>query len=65
MQAIRTGTITSLAVMEAGAILAGVMALLSGTLSPLAFVVPFFAFAWLFFPSDTRVAYWLASVGSG
>jgi hypothetical protein len=64
-QAIRTHTIISLAVMEAGALAGGLMGLLSGELTPLAFVVPFFAFAWLFFPSESRMAYWLATVGAG
>jgi hypothetical protein len=62
-QAIRTHTIISLAAMEAGALFGALMALLSGTLTPLAFVVPFFAFAWLFFPSETRYHYLLACVG--
>lgn len=61
--AIRTHTIMSLAAMEAGALAGGLMGLLSGQLSPLAFVVPFFAFVWLFFPTDSRMTYWLASLG--
>ncbi len=61
--AIRTHTLISFAAMEAGAIAGAVMALLSGTLTPLAFVVPFFAFAWLFFPGDARYQYWLACAG--
>lgn len=59
-RAVRTHGLVSLAVMEAGAVLAGVMALLSGTLTPLAFVVPFFAFAWLFFPTEGRYLYLLS-----
>jgi hypothetical protein len=64
-QAIRTHTIMALAAMEAGALAGGLMGLLSGQLTPLAFVVPFFAFVWLFFPSDARYQYWLASAGGG
>jgi hypothetical protein len=63
--AIRTHTIISLAAMEAGALVGGLMGLLSGQLAPLAFVVPFFAFVWLFFPSEARYQYWQASAGAG
>jgi hypothetical protein len=63
--AIRTHTIISLAAMEAGALAGGLMGLLSGQLAPLAFVVPFFAFVWLFFPSESRYRYWLMSAGLG
>ena len=59
-RAVRTHGVVSLAVMEGGALIAGGMAWLSGTLTPLAFVAPFFAFAWLFFPSEGRYLYWLS-----
>ena len=57
---IRTRAILSAAVMEGSAFFAGVAAFLTGELINLAFVVPFFAFVLLFFPSEGRYAYWLA-----
>jgi hypothetical protein len=57
---IRLRAIVSIAVMEASAFFAAVAALLTGELVNLAFVVPFFAFAFLFFPGEGRYAYWLA-----
>ena len=59
-RAIRTAGLVSLAVMEGSALFAGVMALVTGEVVNLAFVVPFFAFAALFWPSDTRYAQWLS-----
>jgi hypothetical protein len=56
---IRQRVILSAAVMEASAFFAAVAVLLTGELVNLAFVVPFFAFALLFFPSEGRHAYWL------
>ena len=57
---IRTRAILSAAVLEASALFAAVAAFLTGELIDLAFVVPFFAFVALFFPSEGRYAYWLA-----
>ena len=57
---IRTRAILSAAVMEASALFAAVATFLTGELINLAFVVPFFAFVFLFFPSEGRYAYWLA-----
>ena len=63
MGLIRTRCILSLAVVEGSALFAAVATFLTGDFLNLAFVVPFFAFAWLFFPSDQRFAYWLALWG--
>ena len=60
MVLIRTRCILSIAVVEGSALFAVVATLLTGDFLNLAFVAPFFAFAWLFFPSDQRFAYWLA-----
>ncbi len=60
---IRSRCIISLAVVEASALFAAVATFLTGDLLNLAFVVPFFAFSWLFFPSDSRFAYWQAMIG--
>lgn len=56
MNRVRTFSILALAVMEGSALVAGVMAFLTGNALNLAFVVPFLAFAALFFPSDDRIA---------
>jgi hypothetical protein len=55
MNWVRTFGLASIAVMEGSALLAGVIAFLTGYALNLAFVVPFLAFAWLFFPSRTRI----------
>jgi hypothetical protein len=57
---IRTRVILSAAVIEASAFFAGLAFFLTGEGINLAFVVPFFAFMFLFFPSEGRYAYWLA-----
>ena len=57
---IRQRVLLSAAVMEGSALFAAVAAYLTGELINLAFVVPFFAFAFLFFPNEGRYAYWLA-----
>jgi len=62
---VRTRCILSIAVVEGSALFAAVATLLTGDFLNLAFVVPFFAFAWLFLPSDERFAYWLALSGGG
>ncbi|MEM8598519.1 MAG: hypothetical protein AAGF99_01250 [Bacteroidota bacterium] len=53
---VRALGIASIAVMEASALVAGVIAFLTGDALNFAFVVPFLAFAALFFPSNARVA---------
>ncbi len=57
---VRTFGGAALAVAEVPALAGAVAAFLTGDLLPLAFGVPLFAFAWLTWPSDGRVAYWLA-----
>lgn len=52
--AIRTAGIISLAVLEASALVACVVTLLTGELINLLLVVPFFGFALLFFPTASR-----------
>ena len=52
--------VAALAAVEGVAVAGGVAAFLSGDLLPLAFGAPLFAFAWLTWPSDARVAHWLA-----
>ena len=54
--AVRTSGILSLAVLEASALVASIVTLLTGELVNLLFVVPFFAFALLFFPTAPRFA---------
>ncbi|MEM8557395.1 MAG: hypothetical protein AAGG50_06170 [Bacteroidota bacterium] len=56
MNQVRTFGLLSIAVMEGSALLAGVAAFLTGNALNLAFVVPFLAFAALFFPSNDRIA---------
>ena len=63
MGLIRTRCILSIAVVEGSALFAAVATFLTADLLNLAFVVPFLAFAWLFFPSDERFSYWLALWG--
>ncbi len=64
MGRIRIRCILSIALVEGSALFAAIATFLTGDLLNLAFVVPFFAFAWLFFPSDARIAYWLSGGGS-
>lgn len=52
---VRTSGVLSLALLEGSALLACVVAFLTGELINLAFVVPFFAFAALFFPTAARL----------
>jgi uncharacterized membrane protein YiaA len=52
---VRTSGVLSLALLEGSALLACIAALLTGELINLAFVVPFFAFAVLFFPTAARL----------
>jgi hypothetical protein len=52
--AVRTSGIISLAVLEASALVACVSTLLTGEFINLLFVVPFFGFALLFFPTAAR-----------
>jgi hypothetical protein len=53
--AVRSGGVVSLAPLEASALIACVAAFLTGQGINLLFVVPFFAFALLFFPTTPRV----------
>jgi hypothetical protein len=57
---IRQRGLIALAIMEASAFFAIVALFLTGEWLNLAFVVPFFAFAALFFPTEARYAYWLS-----
>lgn len=57
--AVRSYGVAALAVAEVPALAGAVAALLTGSLLPLAFGVPLFAFAALVWPSDDRVAGWL------
>ena len=57
---VRTNGILALALVNATAVVAGVAAFLTGDPMPLAFGLPLFAFAGLTWPSDGRVAHWLA-----
>ena len=57
---IRTRSIISAAVIEASALFACVAAFVTGELVSLAFLVPFFAFMFLFRPSEARYQHWLA-----
>ncbi len=52
--------LAALAVLDGVAVASGVAAFLTGDLLPLAFGAPLFAFAWLTWPSDERVARWRA-----
>ncbi len=54
--AIRTSGIISLAVLEGSALVACIVTLLTGEMINLLFVVPFFGFALLFFPTAPRFA---------
>lgn len=53
--AVRNAGVLSLALLEGSALLACVAAFLTGQLVNLLFVVPFFAFALLFFPTAARL----------
>lgn len=57
---IRTYGVAALATAEVPALVGAAVALLTGDLLALAFGVPLFAFAALLWPSDERVAGWLA-----
>ncbi len=57
---VRTRAILSAAVMEASALFACVAAFVTGELVNLAFLVPVFAFLFLFRPSEARYRHWLA-----
>lgn len=57
---VRSFGIPALATAEVPAILGAVGAFLSGELLTLAFGATLFAFAWLTWPSDDRVGYWLS-----
>ena len=57
---VRSNGIAALGIVDATAIVAAVAAFLTGDLLVLAFGAPLFAFAWLTWPSDARVARWLA-----
>ena len=59
-QTVRSFGIAALAMAELPAILGAVGALLTGELLTLAFGATLLAFAWLTWPSDDRVAAWLA-----
>ncbi len=56
---IRTRGIVSIAVMEASALFAAVATYVTGELINLAFVLPFFAFLALFFPTEARYTFLL------
>ncbi|WP_420456348.1 hypothetical protein [Rubrivirga sp.] len=57
---VRTFGVAALAVAEVPTLAGAAAAFLTGDLMPLAFGVPLFAFAWLTWPSDGRVAHWLS-----
>ncbi|NNF58965.1 MAG: hypothetical protein HKN04_12070 [Rhodothermaceae bacterium] len=57
---IRQRGLIAIALMEASAFFAAIAAFLTGELINLAFVVPFFAFAYLFFPTEAKYLYWLS-----
>ena len=52
--------VAALAAAEVPAVAGALAAVLTGDLLALAFGVPLFAFAWLTWPSDGRVGYWLS-----
>ena len=52
--------VAALAAAEVPALAGALAAFLTGDLLALAFGVPLFAFAWLTWPSDGRVGYWLS-----
>lgn len=57
---VQTHGVLALAVAETPAVIAGVAVFLTGNTLALAFLVPFVAFVALTWPSDARVARWLA-----
>ena len=63
VSAVRLAGITSLAIMEGSALVAGLCAILSGQGINLLFIVPFFGFAALFFPTEARFASLLRLAG--
>lgn len=62
---VRTHGVAAMAAVESSAVLAGVVAFLTGNLLALAFGVPLVAFTALTWPSPRRVAGWLALGGRG
>ena len=60
---VRLSGILSLAILEGSVLVAGLAAVLTGEPFNLLFVVPFFAFAALFFPTRERFEGWLALAG--
>ena len=57
---VRGSGVAALAAVESSAVLAGVAVFLTGNLLVLAFAAPLAAFAWLTWPTEARVASWLA-----
>lgn len=57
---VRLSGILSLAILEGSVLVAGLAAVVTGETFNLLFVVPFFAFAALFFPTRARFEGWLA-----
>lgn len=57
---IRSRHIVSIAILEGSVFFAAIAAFISGELINFAFLVPFFAFWFLFFPNETRYRYLLA-----
>lgn len=57
----RTHGVAAMAAAESSAILAGLVVFLSGNVLAAAFAVPFVAFAALTWPTEARVAGWLAA----
>lgn len=60
---VRDHAMFSLGLMDASVLAAAAIAYLTGDAMNLAFAAPFFAFAWLFWPSDARYAGWMARAG--
>ena len=63
VSAVRLAGIMSLAIMEGSALVAGLCAILSGQGVNLLFILPFFGFAALFFPTESRFASLLGLAG--
>ena len=61
---VRRHSMGAVAVVEGSALFAGVAAMLTGEPIHLAFVVPFFAFVALFFPTSERHRRWVAAAGA-
>ena len=62
---VRLSGILSLAILEGSALVAGLAAVATGEAFNLLFLVPFFGFAALFFPTRARFEGWLALAGRG